>query len=200
MKRKRIRAHAKINLTLDVVGRRDDGYHLVEMVMQSIGLHDLVTAAIDTGTREIVVHTSDENLADDETNLCYRAAALFLEETGVENRGIEIDVVKRIPMAAGLAGGSADAAAVLVLLDRLYETGLTEQQLCAMGLRLGADVPFCMLGGTMLAEGIGEKLTVCRTRPIRSSCCASRRFRSPHRRSTAPLTSSRSRIIRPPRR
>lgn len=159
MKRKRIRAHAKINLTLDVVGRRDDGYHLVEMVMQSIGLHDLVTAAIDTGTREIVVHTSDENLADDETNLCYRAAALFLEETGVENRGIEIDVVKRIPMAAGLAGGSADAAAVLVLLDRLYETGLTEQQLCAMGLRLGADVPFCMLGGTMLAEGIGEKLT-----------------------------------------
>ena len=159
MKKKRIRAHAKINLTLDVVGRREDGYHLVEMVMQSIGLHDIVTVAIDTGTPGITVHTSNDNLADDESNLCYRAAALFLEETGAENRGIAIDVVKNIPMAAGLAGGSADAAAVLVLLDRLYETGLTEEQLCAMGLRLGADVPFCILGGTMLAQGIGEKLT-----------------------------------------
>ena len=77
MKRKRIRAHAKINLTLDVVGRRDDGYHLVEMVMQSIGLHDIVTVAIDTGTPGITVHTSNDNLADDESNLCYRAAALF---------------------------------------------------------------------------------------------------------------------------
>ncbi|MDO5546993.1 MAG: 4-(cytidine 5'-diphospho)-2-C-methyl-D-erythritol kinase [Eubacteriales bacterium] len=159
MKQHSIRAHAKINLTLDVVGRREDGYHLVEMVMQSIGLHDIVTVAIETGTQDISIHTSNEQLADDKSNLCYRAAALFLQETGVPNDGIAITVRKQIPMAAGLAGGSTDAAAVLVLLDRLYETQLTQEQLCAMGLKLGADVPFCLLGGTMLAQGIGEKLT-----------------------------------------
>lgn len=159
MKQHTIRAHAKINLTLDVVGRREDGYHLVEMVMQSIGLHDLVTVAIETGTPGISIRTSDEQLADDESNLCYRAAALFLQETGVPDNGIAIEVTKQIPMAAGLAGGSTDAAAVLVLLDRLYQTGLTQEQLCAMGLKIGADVPFCILGGTILAQGIGEKLT-----------------------------------------
>jgi 4-diphosphocytidyl-2-C-methyl-D-erythritol kinase len=159
MKQHSIRAHAKINLTLDVVGRREDGYHLVEMVMQSIGLHDIVTVSAETGTQSIALHTSDGRLPDDENNLCYRAAALFLKETGVVSSGIAIDVVKQIPMAAGLAGGSTDAAAVLVLLDRLYETGLTQTQLCTMGLKLGADVPFCIQGGTMLAQGIGETLT-----------------------------------------
>ncbi|MGN1014269.1 MAG: 4-(cytidine 5'-diphospho)-2-C-methyl-D-erythritol kinase [Butyricicoccus sp.] len=159
MKQLSVRAHAKINLTLDVTGRREDGYHLVEMVMQSIGLHDVVTVQAHTGSGEIQLHSSNDQLPDDPTNLCWRAAQLFLDETGVSNDGIAIRVEKNIPMAAGLAGGSTDAAAVLVLLDQLYETRLTQDELCALGLRLGADVPFCMLGGTMLAQGIGEQLT-----------------------------------------
>lgn len=148
-------AHAKINLTLDVTGRRADGYHTVEMVMQSVGLHDDVTVRPAGG---ISLTCSRPDLPTDSGNLAFRAAELFFRETGAAG-GCAIHIEKRIPVAAGLAGGSTNAAAVLRALNALYGAGLSDDALCAMGLKLGADVPFCLLGGTMLAEGIGEKLT-----------------------------------------
>lgn len=152
-------AHAKINLTLDVTGKRADGYHLVSMIMQSVGLHDVVTVFAHTGSQDIVIATDQAALPNDRSNLCWRAAEQFFAETGVENDGVRVEVQKNIPVAAGMAGGSTDAAAVLFLLDQLYETKLSLQRLCEIGLKLGADVPFCLCGGTMLAEGIGEELT-----------------------------------------
>ena len=159
MKQAAVQAHAKINLTLDVTGRRPDGYHDVCMVMQSIGVHDIVTVAVGTGSGSISLRTVGSDLPSDHRNLAYRAAELFLKETGISCDGISIVIEKHIPVAAGLAGGSTDAAAVLTLLDQLYDTQLHTEQRMKMGLQLGADVPFCMVGGTMLAEGIGEKLT-----------------------------------------
>lgn len=154
-----VEAHAKINLTLDVTGKRPDGYHDVCMVMQSIGLHDHVTVDTGTGSKEIRLTVEGSDLPADNSNLAYRAAELFLRETGMVCDGISIVIEKQIPVAAGLAGGSTDAAAVLTLLDELYDTHLGEKKLMEIGLKLGADVPFCISGGTMLAEGIGEVLT-----------------------------------------
>ncbi|MGE4547985.1 MAG: 4-(cytidine 5'-diphospho)-2-C-methyl-D-erythritol kinase [Intestinibacillus sp.] len=160
IKEKQIRreAYAKINLTLDVTGKRPDGYHTVKMVMQSVALHDDVTVRLTDGGG----YRLENNLSflpNDHRNLAMRAARLFYERTGLANPGTEIDIVKRIPVAAGLAGGSTDAAAVLRALDTLHGTAMDDATLCAYGLALGADVPYCLLGGTMLAEGIGEKLT-----------------------------------------
>ncbi|MDO5783724.1 MAG: 4-(cytidine 5'-diphospho)-2-C-methyl-D-erythritol kinase [Eubacteriales bacterium] len=159
MKQAAVKAHAKINLTLDVTGKRPDGYHDVCMVMQSIGVHDVVTVSVGTGSGEISLHTVGSDLPSDNRNLAYRAAELFLKETGITCDGISITIEKHIPVAAGLAGGSTNAAAVLVLLDQLYDTQLSMEKRMEMGCKLGADVPFCIAGGTMLAEGIGEKLT-----------------------------------------
>lgn len=157
-----VEAHAKINLTLDVTGRREDGYHLVRMVMQSVALHDDVTVAVIRGEAEprgIVLDCGRSGLPADGSNLAYRAAALFYERTGTPLETCAIRIEKRIPVAAGLAGGSADAAAVLRALNTLHSAGLTLDELCEMGLKLGADVPYCLHGGTMLAEGIGEILS-----------------------------------------
>lgn len=157
-----IEARAKINLTLDVTGKREDGYHLVKMVMQSVDLHDDVRVTIVRGEKKprgIVLSCSMPFLPTDSSNLAYRAAELFYKETGVPLETCEIFIEKRIPIAAGLAGGSTDAAAVLRALNQLHDTGLSRDRLCEMGLKLGADVPYCLIGGTMLAEGIGEKLT-----------------------------------------
>lgn len=159
MKQASVQAHAKINLTLDVTGRRPNGYHDVCMVMQSIGIHDIVTASTGTGEQGIELTISHCDLPADSSNLAYRAAQLFLNTTHRQPDGIQIHIEKHNPIAAGLAGGSTDAAAVLVLLNELYQTGLTQEQLMEMGLQLGADVPFCIAGGTMLSEGIGEILT-----------------------------------------
>lgn len=159
MKQASVEAHAKINLTLDVTGKRPNGYHDVCMVMQSIGLHDIVTVCTGTDSGEICLSVEGSDLPADSSNLAYRAAELFLHETGLPCDGISIVIKKQIPIAAGLAGGSTDAAAVLVLLDELYDTHFGEKKLMEMGLQLGADVPFCICGGTMLAEGIGEVLT-----------------------------------------
>ncbi len=150
-------AHAKINLGLDVTGRRGDGYHLLRTVMQSIGLADRVFLER-TAEPGIALDCGDAALAADETNLAWRAAALFFRETGVSG-GVRIRLEKHIPMGAGLAGGSTDAAAVLTGMDRLFDTGLGLEKLQTMGVRLGADIPFCLQGGTLLAEGIGEVLT-----------------------------------------
>ena len=157
-----VQARAKINLTLDVTGQREDGYHTVRMVMQSVALHDEVRIFITHGEKKprgIVLTCNLPYLPVDERNLAYRAAELFYRETGALPGPCEIHIEKRIPVAAGLAGGSTDAAAVLRALSALHTTGLTDDELCAMGLRLGADVPYCLRGGTMLAEGIGEELT-----------------------------------------
>ena len=159
MKQASTEAYAKINLTLDVTGKRPNGYHDVCMVMQSIGIHDIVTVQTETGAEDIALTISHGDLPTDSSNLAYRAAQLFLQRTNKQSDGIRIHIEKHNPIAAGLAGGSTDAAAVLVLLNDLYQTGLTQEQLMEMGLALGADVPFCIAGGTMLAEGIGEVLT-----------------------------------------
>lgn len=151
-----LNSQAKVNLSLDVCGVRDDGYHTVQMVMQKCNLCDSVyVEKIESG---IELSCNLYFLPTDEKNIAYKAARLFFEETGIRG-GVRIRIEKRIPVSAGLAGGSGNAAAVLQGLNMLYETALGEEKLEAMGLKLGADVPYCLRGGTVLAEGIGEKLT-----------------------------------------
>lgn len=150
------RSYAKVNLTLDVTGRRENGYHDVRMIMQSVSLFDLVI--VDKLNSGISISCNIKYLPCDDRNIAYKSAALFFEECGIKG-GAKILIHKNIPIAAGLAGGSGNAAAVLCALDMLYNTHLGDEKLCELGLRLGADVPFCILGGTHLAEGIGERLT-----------------------------------------
>ena len=152
----KIEGNAKINLTLDILGKRPDGYHEVAMVMQSIGLHD--TIEMDKAKEGIALSINVPWLRADEKNLAWRAAALMQQEYGLPG-GVKMRLTKRIPVAAGLAGGSADAAAVLRGMDQLYELGLSEDKLCELGARLGSDIPFCLRRGTMLATGRGEVLT-----------------------------------------
>jgi len=153
----RLKARAKINLSLDVTGRRDNGYHDVRMVMQSIGIYDSITIR-KTGEPGITFECNLKFLTEPESNLAYRAAKLLMDEFGI-SEGVHIDLLKFIPVAAGMAGGSTDAAAVLYGVNRLFELGLDERQLCERGVKLGADVPFCIMRGTVLSEGIGEILT-----------------------------------------
>ncbi len=150
-----VEANAKINLTLDILGLRPDGYHEVEMVMQSISLFD--TIRLEKRPEGIDLHLDVSGLPADDTNLAWKAARLFLDVKKIQT-GVFIDIKKRIPIAAGLAGGSADAAGVLIGMNRLFETGLPAEQLCELGEKLGSDVPFCVEGGTMLATGRGEIL------------------------------------------
>lgn len=153
------KARAKINLTLDVTGKRQDGYHTVKMVMQSVSLHDDITVTLTDEGEGFWLENNLPYLPSDDRNLAMRAAKRFYQAAGVRNPGTRIEIIKRIPVAAGLAGGSTDAAAVLSALDNLHNTALGMEKLCALGLTLGADVPYCLRGGTMLAEGIGEVLT-----------------------------------------
>lgn len=149
-------AYAKINLGLDVVRRLENGYHQVRMVMQTVDISD--TIRLEKCAEGIHMTSDSEEAPVDIRNLAYRAAALFFEETKAEG-GVKIRLTKRIPVAAGMAGGSTDAAAVLRGMNELFGTGLSAEALCDMGVKLGADVPYCILGGTALAEGIGEVLT-----------------------------------------
>ena len=153
--------HAKINLTLDILGKRPDGFHEVAMVMQALVLHDSVTMEKRADGITLELETEGiyggESLAADESNLAWRAAALLQKAYGLG--GVSMHLVKRIPIAAGLAGGSADAAAVLCGMNALYELGLDTETLCRYGAELGSDIPFCIQGGTMLATGRGEILT-----------------------------------------
>ncbi len=156
-----IKAHAKINLALDIVGRRDDGYHLVRMIMQSLELHDTVSIKKNPSASEvnkITIHTDSDLVEDNEHNLGYKAARIMCDRFDIKD-DIDINIVKRIPVAAGLAGGSSDAAAVLKGMNELFELGLSTEDLQDIGLKLGADVPYCIVGHTMLSEGIGEVLT-----------------------------------------
>lgn len=148
-------ARAKINLTLDILGKRPDGYHEVEMVMQSIELHDSLEF-IPAG-RDIILTVEGADLAPGPDNLVYQAAEL-LRRQGRIKAGVKIRLIKAIPVAAGLGGGSANAAAALKALNELWETGLSLSELMSLGAQLGSDVPFCLLGGTALAKGRGELL------------------------------------------
>lgn len=152
-------AHAKINLALDVTGRREDGYHLVRMIMQEIGLCDTLTVRTrEDGKGDLTLHVGDADLSAGEDNLICKAARVMMSELGIRD-SLDIDLVKRIPIAAGLAGGSTDAAAVFLALRDLYAPQMTDIRLQELALPLGADIPYCITGGTKLSEGIGEILT-----------------------------------------
>lgn len=151
------RAYAKINLALDVLRRRPDGYHEVRMVMQTIHLYDKLTLS-KTQDNVISLTTNLPFLPGNENNLVYRAIDLFRNTYGIDC-GIRATLEKRIPIAAGMAGGSSDAAAALRAMNEMFHTRLSLEELQALGVKLGADIPYCLMGGTALAEGIGEKLT-----------------------------------------
>ncbi len=157
MKEIAVKALAKINLGLDVIRKREDGYHEVRMVMQTIHLFDRLEMKKDA-SGNITVSANLPFLPTNENNLVYQAAKLLKNEFAIKD-GISISLSKHIPVAAGLAGGSTDAAAVLYGMNRMFELGLSKESLMKLGLKIGADVPYCVMRGTALAEGIGEKLT-----------------------------------------
>ena len=157
----KVKANAKINLGLDIVGTREDGYHLLKTVMQSVTLCDIITLK---KSDKITLSCSDDTIPCDEKNLAFKAAKLFFEETKI-NSGAEISIEKNIPSQAGLGGGSANAAGTIFALNKLYETDLSDEKLCEIGAKIGSDVPFCIVGGTMLCEGVGEKLTPIKSIP-----------------------------------
>ena len=152
----KLNAYAKINLGLDVIGRLPNGYHEVKMIMQSVGICDELT--FEKQPSGITVTTDSGELPTDENNLIYRAAKLLLDTCAVKE-GVRIHLTKRIPIAAGMAGGSTDAAATLKAVNQLFRFGKSKEELMELGVKIGADVPYCILGGTALAEGIGERLT-----------------------------------------
>ena len=152
-----VKAYAKINLTLDVLGRREDGYHDLRMVMQTVALADDLT--VELGGGPVRVRTDLSFLPSDARNLAAAAALRFQEAAGRGLEGVSIAIRKRIPVCAGMAGGSSDAAAVLRALNALTGAGLSPEELAEIGAGVGSDVPYCVLGGTALAEGRGERLT-----------------------------------------
>lgn len=154
----RLQAFAKINLGLDVLGKREDGYHEVRMIMQTIRMYDQLDMrkSVEPG---IHLTTNKKYIPVDENNLVWRAAKLMMDTCGIMEV-VSIHLHKVIPVAAGMAGGSSDAAATLVGMNRLFHCGLSKEKLMELGVQIGADVPYCVLRGTALAEGIGEKLTV----------------------------------------
>lgn len=158
-----LKALAKINLGLDVLRRREDGYHEVKMVMQTIHLYDKIQLR-KLQTSDIKVETNLFYLPANENNLVYKAAKLLKDEFSIPN-GVYIGLEKHIPVAAGMAGGSSDAAAVLYGMNRMFQLGLSMEELMERGVKIGADVPYCLMRGTALAEGIGEKLTALKPVP-----------------------------------
>ncbi len=152
-----LKSRAKINLSIDVLGKRDDGYHIVEMIMQTIDLYDNLKITKIEGDF-IKIKSDSEDIPLNQDNIVYKAADILKKRFNIKD-GVEISIQKNIPVAAGMAGGSSNAAAVLVGLNKVWNLGLSESELKEIGLQLGADVPFCITGGSALAQGIGEKLT-----------------------------------------
>ena len=152
----KVKAFAKINLCLDVLRRKENGYHEVEMVMTNVDIFDVLEIK-ELEEKKILLRSYNTDLAMDETNLIYKAIALLQKETG-KTFGVEVLLEKNIPMEAGMAGGSADAAATLKAVNELFKLGVSDERLLELGASLGADIPFCIMGGTVLASGIGEKL------------------------------------------
>lgn len=157
MNRITVKAYGKLNLGLEILGRDERGYHDLRMVMQSVGVYDLLT--ITEEGQGLRLTCDDPGVPADETNLVLKCARKLLEETGRPQTGLTFHLEKHLPMEAGMAGGSADGAAALAGLNALLKLNLSQQQLCDIGVQLGADIPFCLTGGTQLVEGIGEKLT-----------------------------------------
>lgn len=153
----RLKALAKINLGLDVLGKREDGYHEVSMVMQTIQMYDIINI-YKSAKPGIRLQTNLPYIPTDERNLVCKAANLLMEEFGIQS-GLQINLEKFIPVSAGMAGGSSDAAATLIAVNRLFHLELSKRDLMRRGLAIGADVPYCIMRGTALAEGIGERLT-----------------------------------------
>lgn len=151
-----IKAFAKVNLSLDVVGKREDGYHLLKMIMQNIELYDLVE--VKRTNKGINLRCDKSYVPNDIRNTAYKAAKLFLITYNIDS-GVDIYIKKNIPIAAGLAGGSADAAAVLKAMREIFRPDILDKELMELGLQIGADVPYCIMGGTVLCEGIGEVIT-----------------------------------------
>lgn len=151
-------AHAKLNLTLDVVGRREDGYHDLKMVMQEISLGDELTLTLETGEPWRMV-TDSGAIPCDDRNLCIKAAKLFFDAAGISSNGLTVELKKHTPVCAGMGGGSADGATVLRLLQQHYAAPLSQKKLFQIAEQVGSDVPFMLFGGTALAEGKGEILT-----------------------------------------
>ncbi|MBQ9459509.1 MAG: 4-(cytidine 5'-diphospho)-2-C-methyl-D-erythritol kinase [Oscillospiraceae bacterium] len=162
MTRVALPAYAKLNLTLDILRKRPDGYHDLLMVMQSVELHDDVTVSLTDG-EGIVCRCGA--IPGDESNLAVKAARAFFAQTGIAPGGLAIDVVKRIPAQAGMAGGSSDAASTLRALRKLLKPDMLGEELERIGARVGSDVPYCLRGGTALAEGRGERITTLRAAP-----------------------------------
>ena len=158
------KAFAKLNLTLDVLGKRPDGYHDLKSVMQTVSLHDVVRIRIGTGEAWRLVCEAD-GIPCDSRNLAWKAAQLYLDTVGEQVDGLEIHIEKHIPSGAGMGGGSADAAAVLRGLNRFYGNRLSLTELADLGAKIGSDVPFCVVGGTVMCEGRGEILTVLKDMP-----------------------------------
>lgn len=154
----KIKAYAKINLMLDIISRRNDGYHDLFMIMQSVGVYDTVTVK-ETSSSDITIKCNLPDIPTDNKNIAYKAAEAFFKDNNINNKGIEISIEKRIPHAAGLAGGSADGAAVIKALNIICKTNLTDDEMCKTGVKIGADLPFCITGGTLLSQGIGEVLS-----------------------------------------
>ncbi len=152
------KAYAKINLGLDVTGRREDGYHIVRMIMQNVDIYDTLTFE-DNEAGDIVLTASSPKIPTDDSNLICKVARQLKDKFNVK-KGVKINLVKRIPVAAGMAGGSTDGAATYLALNELWGLGLSREELCKLAVSLGADIPYCIMGGTALAEGIGEELTV----------------------------------------
>ena len=152
-----LKSRAKINLSIDVLGKREDGYHLVDMIMQTIDLFDKIKI-FSLKEDTIIIESNSLDIPLDSTNIVYKAADLIKKQYNIKE-GVKIIIEKNIPIAAGMAGGSSNAAAVLVGLNQLWQLKLSENKLKELGLKLGADVPFCIGGQTALAENIGEKLT-----------------------------------------
>lgn len=158
MNRLELNAYAKVNLGLDVLRRREDGYHELRMIMQTVDLYDTLTLE-KTEEEGIAMTCNIDGLPCDESNLVYKSAKLMFEEYNLPG-GISMHLEKRIPMAAGMAGGSTDAAAVFNGMNELYDLNESKERLCELGVKIGADVPYCIVGGTALSEGIGELLTM----------------------------------------
>ena len=152
----KVKAFAKINLCLDVLRRKEDGYHEVEMVMTNVDIADVLEIK-ELEEKKILLKSDNKDLAMDETNLIYKAIVLLQKEAG-KDFGIELSLEKNIPMEAGMAGGSADAAATLKAVNKLFKLNISKDRLIELGASLGADIPFCIMGGTALASGVGEKL------------------------------------------
>lgn len=151
-----LKAFAKINLSIDVLGVREDGYHEVRMIMQSIGLYD--TLEFNVREKDIKIYCNNPYVPNDKRNTVYKVLELIKRLYNIPY-GMEIDIDKKIPVAAGLAGGSSDAAAAIFAANKLWKIGMNSKEMADIGQQIGADVPFCLEGGTALAEGIGEKIT-----------------------------------------